>query len=282
MKTAARSLLTTMATTVGLLGLASSAQATSTWTFNGTSGGTTASSVTCTGGCTTDGILLDVQGISSNGLSNSSTFSSSTVTAYTGGLGVSTDSTSAPNHALDNQGQLEFILLRFSTPVSLSSLNIGWASYDSDLTVLAYTGDTTTNTDATALSSVTSKTLSTLVASSGSTGWTLVGSYANAGTGDESLSNSTGTVYSSWWIVSAYNSVIGGTTSYSSSSSSSLSNGSGTPGYSGVTYASSGYDYVKLYSVTASTKVPEPGSLALAGLALGGALIARRRAQKKT
>ncbi len=198
------------------------------------------------------------------------------LTGYSGGgLGVNQEGTGAPNHALDNQGNLEMILLQFTQAVTLTSLNIGWADYDSDITVMAYQGPIATNTSAAAGATVTAKNISNLKVAAGSTGWNLVGSYANVLTGAETINASN--LSSSWWLISAYNSTIGGMTS-------NADNGSGTPTTTAA-YQSSGYDYVKLFSVTGAkstvttngSTVPEPGTLALAGMALFGLFYSRHQ-----
>ena len=159
-----------------------------------------------------------------------------------------------PEHAIDNQGRYEMVLLQFSEKVNLTALNIGWTdtSKDADFTVLAYQGSGS--------SSVDGKTWSTLDA-----GWKLVSNYSNTTTGTKSLnSNGETTYYSSFWLIGAYN-PLGGT----------------------ANSAYSGSDYLKLASVTGNTctsttpgcgggNVPEPSSLLLIGVGLLGLLRMRR------
>jgi hypothetical protein len=263
-----------MLLTSGLLALAGlpSAQAASTWQLD-----SNCASSSCV---KTDGTATAAA--YSTSLTAGSNFAAAPgLTGYSGGgLGVNQEGTGAPNHALDNQGNLEMILLQFTQAVTLTSLNIGWAAYDSDITVLAYQGPITSNTSAAAGATVTAKNISNLrVATAGNTGWNLIGSYANVGTGAEAINASN--LSSSWWLISAYNSTIGGTVA-------NANNGSGNPTSATLgtpTYSSSGYDYVKLFSVTGAkstartnaSTVPEPGSLALAGLALFGLFYSRRQ-----
>lgn len=283
---------TLSAAVVSLLAMAS-ANAASTWTFGDDPSASTPA--TCIGGtptaaCTQGGTTVYTSAFRSNGLATGSTFSSGNLVVYGGGLAVNSDSTNAPNHALDNQGTLEMVLLRFDKAVQLSSIKLGWADYDSDITLLAYTGTIATNTDAAAAASINGKTLANLRSVNG---WSLVGNYADVGTASAATVN-TGNVSSSWWLVSAYNSTLGGTTANTCDTSApiagnvaGLTNGCGSPTSAGtgnttITYNNSGYDYAKLYSVAGTTtnKTPEPGSLALTAMALFGVVAARRRAKK--
>lgn len=65
----------------------------------------------------------------STNLSGNSGFRAAARNSYSGGLGArsNSESTSAPHHALDNQGALELMLLDFGASFLASSLRIGWA-----------------------------------------------------------------------------------------------------------------------------------------------------------
>ncbi len=197
-------------------------------------------------------------------------FAAASIYEYSTGLGVvatNEDATATGPHAVDNQFGSDGIVFQFGASVNLAGLAIGWNGTDdttgvyndSDVAVLAWTG---------------SGAPTVAGAAQALAGWTLVGNLKDVGASNGTTAGGTATfastVYSSYWLVSAYNSAYGG----------------GTTGDTGV-------DAFKLLSVAGnlctatggvvnnqcgpSTKIPEPGSLALLGLGLVGLVASRRR-----
>lgn len=171
---------------------------------------------------------------------------------------------SSPEHAIDNNERYDMALLDFSATgrVSLSSVTLGWWSVDSDITVLAYTG----SGNPTANGKLAGNTYGQLT----SLGWAAIGNYSDVGTRPASTQAISTSVFSSYWLIGAYNPLAGGSEGWSL-----------------------GNDYVKLASVIGTVctpgtigcggpnpgSIPEPGSLALLGLGLLGMLGVRKERQ---
>ena len=219
------------------------------------------------------------------------TFAAASVRQYgSDGMGLvnkAENDTNGPN-AADNDIGTDALRLTFSKQMTLSQVSIGWngtdnSTKDSDISILAWVGGGTPGavngktiqapaSAASAGSVATAQAASTLLTS----GWKLVkksnankffndvGATAGAG-GTANILTGTGAVgaealpvYSSYWLISAYNTTFGGN-------------------------FTSGDDYFKLTGIVGTTnniptgKVPEPGSLALVGAAMAGMLALRRR-----
>jgi hypothetical protein len=167
-----------------------------TWTFNSSADVTNGVRV---GG--TPGLTATPTGVSNTGGGNT-LLQSAYVGSYSGGLGVTNanENGTSPNHAIDNSGNVDSILFSFSSAVNLTSFNAGYVYGDSDYSVLAYIGGGALP----AVPALIGNTYASLLAS----GWALIGNYAaGSSTGAHDFANST---YSSYWLIGALNSFVGG------------------------------------------------------------------------
>ena len=111
--------------------------------FNATNcQGTTASSaVTCSASTAGVNYGATVTAWSAPGTGK---FGSAAMAYYPGsGVGITSpgESTTSPDHAIDNNGATEALLINFGTNnVALNQLSIGWAYNDADVSILRYTG----------------------------------------------------------------------------------------------------------------------------------------------
>ncbi len=151
----------------------------------------------------------------------------------------------SPEHAVDNVGSYESMLFSFASSVTLDSVSIGYAGTDTDATVLVYTGagDPTP--------SLSTRTYADLLTH----GWQIAGNLLNMTTGAAGNSLTT-SLSSKYWMVGAYMQIGGNSMT-----------------------TTIGNDEFKISGVSVTPKlgVPEPGSLALLGIASLGLLFRRRK-----
>ena len=181
------------------------------------------------------------------------------------GLGITSQSTgelnganapdaSSPNyqHAIDNVNAYEALLLSFGSKVTLNSIGIGFKGTDADATVLEYIG----GGDPTG--TLTGQSFSSLVSSGN---WKLVNVFdmvANASGYTANNINQSGLTASKYWMVGSYLAGVGT---------------NGADDGNKDSFKLSGF-------VVTPQAVPEPGSIALIGIA-GLALAAGRRRARK-
>jgi hypothetical protein len=173
------------------------------------------------------------------------------------GLGVvnSKENGTSPEHSTDNQNNNDMVLFSFAQEIGLTGLSIGWpsdsSSYDTDMTVMAYTGNSTPT--------LTGKTYADLTATGG---WSLITHVNDVTQASGASFNAGGAISSMYWLIGAFNPLVGND-----------------PGWS------TGNDYVKISGLAGSLPkipppphgVPEPVTLGLFMLGLLGMSYMRRR-----
>ena len=237
----------------------------------------TGSGGSAAGNAVTAGITA-IQGAQTSG----STIGTGQLFWYGTSVGVGTEA--APYHAIDNNGgAYEFVLLNFNSKVALNAVTVGFNGIDNATpnlaraTVLAFTGTPPVN----AVPNITNgnDTWGNLTSAWDSVnnigGWQVIANSIDTGTpvNNTASFNAGNATTSSYWLVGAYNPLF-------------QNAGAAAPNPS---------DLFKFVSVTGCAvadttstgctpgsgggRVPEPGSIALFGLALAGLAAFRKRRQ---
>lgn len=167
----------------------------------------------------------------------------------------------SPEHAVDNSDRYDSILYSFNQAVSLTGVELSWYSTktgysDTDITVLAYTGDTSASGF-----DITTKLAGLRYDELAANGWTFIQQINGIASYNKTINPTTS---SSYWLIGAANPLVGGSTdSYKEAIKIASLNGT-------VTNQFTKHDTPPV--------VPEPGSLALLGL--GSLILVRARAKK--
>jgi hypothetical protein len=167
---------------------------------------------------------------------------------YVGNFGTSyglgDEKANTPNHAIDNEGgYYDMLLLSFSDLVSLNTIDLGWISGDSDVSILAFNGIA-------GQESFAGKSWESLLGN----GWLSAGNYYNVGSNPKNVNPLN--ITSKYWLIGAYN------INLDTNKNNDTTN-----------------DYFKLQTikVTKAIKLPEPSALMMFGLGLLGLAVVRRR-----
>ena len=182
----------------------------------------------------------------------------------------------SPDHSVDNTpgGVADMILLSFNTATVLDDIRMHWVNNNAegDFLVMRWAGLNNNAPTGSATNPAAAPTnLANTTATSTTAGWQYVSSYRGVGTTTQDLGINA-SMASSWWLIAAFNTTMSG----GSTGCRTFANGTAT---AGNTATCDGHDdgfklqYVSTkapsnYVPRNGTGVPEPGSLALAGLAL--------------
>lgn len=215
-------------------------------------------------------VNMRVTAWSTNGTAPTSTVKSATVNTYTNGLGVTStgESTSSPNHTIDNKTNIDFLIFQFDQAVELLSgklttYRFDSTKYDSDVTVSYGTTNIGWNNNL-GLNNATFASLDAMFAGPFTTIYNNSTNVQTAGTTQFNPAGNTGNI----WLIGA---------AFANSAENCRSSGSGT----GTKPCTDGFKLSQLKLETIAA-VPEPGTWAMMIFGfgvIGGALRFKRKGQ---
>jgi len=207
----------TIAIAIASLAVSPAFAAVQTWSYNSSSVGSGYGNqiiLNSNGVGLTTSAWSDTGGTTSPTNSPAETIQTAEIAIYSGTLGVINrdEDSGVPNHSIDSYdpndnpswgNDYDMILLEFDTAVSLTSFSIGWAReynyfYQSDISLLSYTGNDAASIDGATWSSLVN-----------GGGWISEENFPDIQQNSTVNYQSAQNTYSNYWLIGAYNNTFG-------------------------------------------------------------------------